>query len=32
MEENGLDIYKSGPWNAGLEPFPAVPGGAASSG
>ena len=27
MEENGLDIYKSGPWNAGLEPFPPVPGG-----
>jgi len=22
MEENNLDIYKSGPWNAGLEPFP----------
>jgi hypothetical protein len=27
MEENGLDIYRSGPWNAGLEPFPPVPGG-----
>jgi hypothetical protein len=23
MEENNLDIYKPGPWNAGLEPFPA---------
>jgi hypothetical protein len=23
MEENNLDIYKAGPWNAGLEPFPA---------
>jgi hypothetical protein len=22
MEENNLDIYKAGPWNAGLEPFP----------
>ena len=22
MEENNLDVYKSGPWNAGLEPFP----------
>ena len=22
MEENDLDIYKPGPWNAGLEPFP----------
>lgn len=22
MEENDLDIYKAGPWNAGLEPFP----------
>jgi hypothetical protein len=22
MEENNLDIYKPGPWNAGLEPFP----------
>ncbi len=21
MEENNLDIYKPGPWNAGLEPF-----------
>ena len=24
MEENNLDIYKAGPWNAGLEPFPAL--------
>ena len=23
MEENNLDTYKPGPWNAGLEPFPA---------
>jgi hypothetical protein len=23
MEENNLDIYRAGPWNAGLEPFPA---------
>ena len=23
MEENNLDTYKAGPWNAGLEPFPA---------
>jgi hypothetical protein len=23
MEENDLAIYKAGPWNAGLEPFPA---------
>jgi hypothetical protein len=22
MAENNLDIYKAGPWNAGLEPFP----------
>jgi hypothetical protein len=22
MEENNLDIYTPGPWNAGLEPFP----------
>ncbi len=22
MEENNLDIYRAGPWNAGLEPFP----------
>ena len=22
MKENNLDIYKAGPWNAGLEPFP----------
>ncbi len=22
MEENNLDIYNAGPWNAGLEPFP----------
>ena len=22
MEENNLDIYKVGPWNAGLQPFP----------
>ena len=22
MEENNLDIYKAGPWNAGLEAFP----------
>jgi hypothetical protein len=22
MEENNLDIYMAGPWNAGLEPFP----------
>ena len=22
MEENGLDTYRAGPWNAGLEPFP----------
>ena len=22
MEENNLDIYRPGPWNAGLEPFP----------
>ena len=22
MEENDLDIYQPGPWNAGLEPFP----------
>jgi hypothetical protein len=22
MEENDLDIFKPGPWNAGLEPFP----------
>jgi hypothetical protein len=22
MEENNLGIYKAGPWNAGLEPFP----------
>jgi hypothetical protein len=22
MEENNLDTYKAGPWNAGLEPFP----------
>jgi hypothetical protein len=22
MEENNLDIYKAGPWTAGLEPFP----------
>jgi hypothetical protein len=22
MEENNLDIYKAGAWNAGLEPFP----------
>ena len=21
-EENNLDIYKAGPWNAGLESFP----------
>jgi hypothetical protein len=27
MEENNLDIYKAGPWNAGLEPFPATAGG-----
>ena len=26
MEENNLDIYKPGPWNAGLEPFPPKPG------
>jgi hypothetical protein len=26
MEENNLDIYKAGPWNAGLEPFPAKAG------
>jgi hypothetical protein len=26
MEENNLDIYKPGPWNAGLEPFPATTG------
>lgn len=25
MEENDLDIYKPGPWNAGLEPFPPRP-------
>jgi hypothetical protein len=23
MEENNLDTYRAGPWNAGLEPFPA---------
>jgi hypothetical protein len=23
MAENNLDIYRAGPWNAGLEPFPA---------
>ena len=22
MEENNIDIYRPGPWNAGLEPFP----------
>jgi hypothetical protein len=22
MEENNLDIFRAGPWNAGLEPFP----------
>jgi hypothetical protein len=22
MEENNLDTYRAGPWNAGLEPFP----------
>ena len=22
MEENNLDVYRPGPWNAGLEPFP----------
>jgi hypothetical protein len=22
MEENNLDIYRAGPWNSGLEPFP----------
>jgi hypothetical protein len=27
MEENNLDIYMAGPWNAGLEPFPPTPGG-----
>lgn len=27
MAENGLDVYESGPWNAGLEPFPPVSGG-----
>jgi hypothetical protein len=26
MEENNLDIYKPGPWNAGLEPFPSKAG------
>jgi hypothetical protein len=26
MEENNLDIYTAGPWNAGMEPFPAVAG------
>jgi hypothetical protein len=26
MEENNLDIYKAGPWNAGLEPFPQLAG------
>jgi hypothetical protein len=26
MEENNLDIYKPGPWNAGLEPFPQTAG------
>src|SRR5262249_45026481 len=26
MEENNLDIYKAGRWNAGLEPFPPKPG------
>jgi hypothetical protein len=28
MEENDIAIYGPGPWNAGLEPFPATPGGA----
>jgi hypothetical protein len=28
MEENGLATIKPGPWNAGLEPFPSLPGGA----
>jgi hypothetical protein len=28
MEENDIEIYGSGPWNAGLEPFPASPGAA----
>ncbi|MGH2955409.1 MAG: hypothetical protein ACRDL6_00235 [Solirubrobacterales bacterium] len=27
MEENGLATIKPGPWNAGLEAFPSVPGG-----
>lgn len=26
MEENNLDTYKPGPWNAGLEPFPQMAG------
>jgi hypothetical protein len=26
MEENNLDTYKAGPWNAGLEPFPPLAG------
>ena len=28
MEENDIEIYGPGPWNAGLEPFPASPGAA----
>ena len=28
MEENDIEIYGPGPWNAGLEPFPVSPGGA----
>jgi hypothetical protein len=26
MEENNLDIYKAGPWNAGMDPFPPLAG------
>jgi hypothetical protein len=29
MAEDGLATYEPGPWNAGMEPFPPVPGGAA---
>jgi hypothetical protein len=28
MEENNIEVYGPGPWNAGLEPFPASPGAA----
>ena len=30
MDEQGIATYPAGPWHAGLEPFPASPGGAAS--